>query len=297
MKKDILIAILVWLLSATVAHHSVTITVANPIPIPVLLMPLEFINGTISVDDTELVARVDGAYPFINIEYRIVEMYYPVPPNVANISVKIDEMQLSWVYSTDNYPTIMGDWPMIKWVISPVPDNFTISVHYAHSVPMMSRNWTFLYAMGTGKYLSTYAKQTTAYVNIRLEANCTDLEVYTIGLTNETWIWNPADYQTAEENGTQVIALTVVSDLFRPLTEDFLMTFMTDLPAPWDMNDDGKTDMEDIGLVAHAFGSFPGTPRWNPSADITGQAYLAPDETVDMRDIALTSRHFGETHP
>jgi PKD repeat protein len=60
-----------------------------------------------------------------------------------------------------------------------------------------------------------------------------------------------------------------------------------------DINGDGVTDMRDIALAAHAFGSYPDTPRWNPDADITGPEYLVPDGTVDMRDVALIARHFG----
>ena len=55
-----------------------------------------------------------------------------------------------------------------------------------------------------------------------------------------------------------------------------------------DVNGDGKVDMQDIGIVARAFGTSPGAPRWNPAADVNG------DGTVDMRDIALVASHFGQ---
>jgi len=59
---------------------------------------------------------------------------------------------------------------------------------------------------------------------------------------------------------------------------------------------DGKCDMRDIYLVARAFGSYPGHPRWNPNVDITGPQGL-PDEKVDMRDVYLVARNFGKTEP
>lgn len=61
-----------------------------------------------------------------------------------------------------------------------------------------------------------------------------------------------------------------------------------------DINGDGKVDMKDIALVAAAFGTSPGHPRWNPEADITGPTYLVPDNKVDMRDVSLVAKNFGQ---
>jgi parallel beta-helix repeat protein len=59
---------------------------------------------------------------------------------------------------------------------------------------------------------------------------------------------------------------------------------------PGDLNMDGKVDMKDIVLAARAFGEFPGRPRWNPMADEN------EDGIVDLRDIALIARNFGKTY-
>jgi len=61
-----------------------------------------------------------------------------------------------------------------------------------------------------------------------------------------------------------------------------------------DINGDGKVDMKDIALVAAAFGTYPGHPRWNPDVDITGLTYLVPDNRVDMRDVSLVAKNFGQ---
>lgn len=60
-----------------------------------------------------------------------------------------------------------------------------------------------------------------------------------------------------------------------------------------DINHDYKVDMKDIGIAAHAFGTVPGDPRWNPIADITGPVTWVPDGRVDMRDIGVIARNFG----
>ena len=59
----------------------------------------------------------------------------------------------------------------------------------------------------------------------------------------------------------------------------------------YDINDDDKIDMIDIGIVTRAFGSHPGHPRWNSEADVN------QDDKVNLRDISLVAKHFGETTP
>jgi hypothetical protein len=56
-----------------------------------------------------------------------------------------------------------------------------------------------------------------------------------------------------------------------------------------DINGDDTVDMLDIAIVARAFGSYPGHPRWNPQADLNG------DGVVDMIDLAMVAINFGKT--
>jgi hypothetical protein len=65
---------------------------------------------------------------------------------------------------------------------------------------------------------------------------------------------------------------------------------------PGDLNGDRKIDMRDLAIVAKAFGSSPGNPRWNPLADITGSIALVPDGKVDMRDISFVAKQFGQSY-
>jgi hypothetical protein len=51
--------------------------------------------------------------------------------------------------------------------------------------------------------------------------------------------------------------------------------------------------MKDVGISAKAFGHA----SLNPHADITGSEPLVPDGKVDMRDISLIAKHFGERYP
>lgn len=49
--------------------------------------------------------------------------------------------------------------------------------------------------------------------------------------------------------------------------------------------------MLDTAIVARAFGSYPGDPRWNPLADVN------KDHKVDMLDVALSGQQLREISP
>lgn len=66
--------------------------------------------------------------------------------------------------------------------------------------------------------------------------------------------------------------------------------------SPCDINHDLKVNMRDIGKSAVAFGTRPGDAMWNPHADITGPEPLVPDGKVNMQDIALVAKHFGQNY-
>jgi len=219
----------------------------NPIPTPTLLMPEEYIDALVFVDSGGLFALVEGVYPFANVGISSVKMYYPVPPDATGIRVLIDGEELPWSYVTCRcefppiYPTAVGDYRVIKWEIPSVPDRFTIKVHYRHEVPQVDGRYAFLYAMGTGRFLDYYAKETVAQVKVRLELGFADLEV----LTDH----NPVDYGLDQEAGEGVITLAVQSEPFRPLTEDLLIRFNRILSVPEAIDADGDGRISDREML------------------------------------------------
>jgi hypothetical protein len=57
-----------------------------------------------------------------------------------------------------------------------------------------------------------------------------------------------------------------------------------------DINGDGRVDMLDIAMVAHAFGTHEGDLRWIPAADISSVYMWIPDGAVDMFDVAMVAK-------
>ena len=217
------------LLSPVFITGFITPVTANPIPTPIIMMPYEYIEATVSLDEGVMTAKVNGTYTFENLGYDFVTMDYPVPPDSEGISVRINETLLDWDIIDAIYPTVIGTFTMIRWLIEPVPNHFNITTYYEHPVPLLDGNYTFLYAMGTGRFLADYPKVTTAYVTIRIDmdvAHPETLNLYTIEHSNGTWIWKPANYTATPENGTWKITSTFQSGDFEPLEEDLLLTFI-----------------------------------------------------------------------
>jgi hypothetical protein len=58
-----------------------------------------------------------------------------------------------------------------------------------------------------------------------------------------------------------------------------------------DINGDKRVDFRDIGIAAMAFGSSPGSPKWNLWADMN------EDGNVNLKDVALVAKGFGKRYP
>jgi hypothetical protein len=58
---------------------------------------------------------------------------------------------------------------------------------------------------------------------------------------------------------------------------------------PGDINGDGVVNVLDLRILADAFGSKPGDPRWNSKADLNG------DGKIDLSDLAILATHYGRT--
>jgi hypothetical protein len=65
------------------------------------------------------------------------------------------------------------------------------------------------------------------------------------------------------------------------------LTFLVIIPG--DVNHDGKVDLNDLAILAEAYGSRPSDPNWNPCADINNDQY------VGLSDLMILALHYGQT--
>jgi ABC-type transport system substrate-binding protein len=122
---------------------------------------------------------------------------------------------------------------------------------------------------------------TPDYYIIKVDAIITDLEVSTDNgatFTTITPSLNPFNGLVKTYNEWCIV--TARSDITGRLWKP------TILPK-WQTVPDLSVDGSDVIIAAKAFGSYPGSPRWNPAADITG------DFNVDGLDIIQIARDFG----
>lgn len=253
-----------------VNFQKVNVGKANPVPYPPLIgMPIEYINATISLVNGTLWAKVDGTYPLYKMYngsmdviilksgyYAIIHddslsTKYPIPPDSANISIKVNgkELNWSWVQEDNIYQTAFGDFQYISWVVEPVPKYFVLETHYEHPITVGDEKCTFLYPLITSPFLLPENSESYAYFNIKFNIECVDLQVYTIGtnrtwkwdawtasypivngyeydaLGNKTWIWNPINYQLTTESTSDKLSLEVLSETDKQDPGDLAITF------------------------------------------------------------------------
>jgi len=234
MRKKLAIAAILLsmlLISATAAVKIVHSEDANSFPTsPLITMPEEYVNYTITTVNGSLWAKIDGTYPLHVLFWQgALPLVYPTPPGTTNISLKMDETELSWSNFTEIYPdalhfTALGNWPMINCTIQPVPEYFTLKIHYEHPVPLINGTYTFLYDLNISPYLSEWSNKSTAYFTIRMETNYISLHVNAIS-TDETL--TPINYTTATDNAAETVTFPIVSEYSEPLLGDILVTFTT----------------------------------------------------------------------
>jgi hypothetical protein len=58
-----------------------------------------------------------------------------------------------------------------------------------------------------------------------------------------------------------------------------------------DLNSDFKVSLQDLVILANAYGSRPGDLNWNPNADIDGNGI------VDQTDANILAQHYGQHYP
>ncbi len=220
------VLLLICVLTLTLGGY----VVANPIPTPTLIMSREYISIEIIGFDNILRVKVVGVYPFKKLDFHKVKMYFPVPYNVDwdTIRVYVDDKPVKWRISDWKYETVIGNYPVIEWTISPVPKEFNVTVVYEQYVkPSKNGSFEILYAMATGRFLNkTYAKQCIAEIRISFNGLPLNYGVRIASILPPDMGFN-GGYTTEVEVKSgccREIIFRKASKPFSPLEEDILIT-------------------------------------------------------------------------
>jgi len=200
--------------------------------LPVLAMPVEYINYTITKVNGTLWAQVEGKYPlhFLDESHGVVScvpdelpMVYPAPPGTTNIHVWVNGTELKWSnWFYDKHHTSIGDWEMIYSVVSPVSEYFLLTIHYEHPVEVVNGSNLFLYDLNIRDYLTTLSNTSVAYFTVRFETGVSDVHAYTT-LTDS--FWNPKNFTSSSERNVETVAIEMRSVLGEQLAGDLVVMF------------------------------------------------------------------------
>jgi len=151
-----------------------------------------------------------------------------------------------------------------------------------------------------GAYAETF--NITAHANTIIIDTLTNITLSSGDSTTLTFTWNTTGVAkgnyTITAEATQLPGETDTLDNTR--TDGWIIVAMIGditggTPNVMDFIPDGKVDMKDIGVIARYFGqNVPPAPS---NCDITGPTIGVPDDKIDMRDIGTVARNFGKTDP
>ncbi len=137
----------------------------------------------------------------------------------------------------------------------------------------------------TGNMMDTISLEASAEVGIEgsvlgtLSESSIELEA---GASAEVTLMVTGDLFT--EPGDYAISVTATSGTDNTMTTEVTTTTTVEMPTPWDVNDDGVVNIQDLVLVADQFGES--------GEDLKGD--LNGDGTVNIQDLVIVASHFGE---
>jgi hypothetical protein len=222
-----LIFVLVFLAAVDLVDHAA----ANPEAdtLPVLAMPEEYVNYTVTSVNGTLWAKIDGKYPIhvLTMDASCVlaelPMVYPTPPDTANFHVWVNGSEIAWSnWSYDTHHTAIGDWEMAYCVISHVSDFFLLTIHYEHPVEVVNGSSLFLYDLNIRDYLTELSNVSTAYFTVCFETAVSDVRAYT---TLTDTVWNPKNFTSNTGCGVETVTIEMRSVLGEQLAGDLVVMF------------------------------------------------------------------------
>jgi hypothetical protein len=238
MKLALIIAVFCILSIFHVAGTRSCSVSGNPEPfLPLLAMPEEYIDYTITRINGTLWAKISGTYPIhLLVESNdasqcsapeVLPMVYPIPPGTTNISVKLNGTELSWSNYTQTYPdalhhTAIGDWAMIYCLISPVSNHFVLTIHYEHPLAYVNGSYLFLYDLNIEPYLSSESNSSMAYFTVRFETEVSNVHVY---FAESDSVWNQKNFTRSIEEGVDIVTVQMHSVFGEMLAGDLVVMF------------------------------------------------------------------------
>ena len=181
---------------------------------------------------------------------------------------------------------------IVRIVEAPPSDIAVIDVKSFKTVVMQGYIMRVLVTVeNQGLYTETFS--VTAYVDT-IEINTKEITLESGASTTITFLWNSTGFNLYENYTVSAYSHPLPGEA--DTDDNSYIDGRVIVAIVGDAIPNGKVEMKDIGIVARAFGSYPGQPNWYPNADITGPEGI-PDDAIEMRDIGTIAKEFGKTYP
>jgi len=249
------------------------------------------------LNETNFTPRIivddEVGFVWVNVTYRSPAKpitTYP-PAALVTLTFQIDTMGCSVLDLHDTslvdpvgnpIPHEVNDGTVCSLIRDVAIINVTRSVTEAYAGKVVKINVT---AENKGNMSETF--DVKAYYDDHLIGTLAVVDLAPKENVTKVFDWNTTGVPPCHNYTVKAEAVAVPDEI--DLTNNIYIDGTVKIKLPGDLNGDGKVDMLDIAIIAKAFGSWPGHPRWNPAADIT------EDGIVDMRDVGLAAKNFGIT--
>jgi hypothetical protein len=227
--------------------------------------------------------------------------YFNTSCDFSNITISKDALNQKFRVFIDGNPTAYTAWENVTYISL----NFTYT-HSAHSFLLETFNEYSFNVSRHGERSDVHVVTDSCITGFAFDESLEQMSFNATGLPGTVGYSN-VTFPKNLLNGTYTV---LVNNFATPYTLSensthffiyFSYSHSTDVikmmpTVLGDITGDRKVDIRDIAIAALAYGSFPGYPKWNPIADITGSVYLKPDSRIDIRDIALIASNYGKTY-
>jgi hypothetical protein len=134
-----------------------------------------------------------------------------------------------------------------------------------------------------------------AWVNETITFNATQSHSPNGNITSYTWNFGDENVTTTQEaiinytfskEGRHIVTLEITDEAHLRAS----ISNVVNVTRRTDLNKDGTVNIMDIAIVAKAYGSKTGDPKWNPIADVA-----EPYGEINILDTATVAKDYGKT--
>jgi hypothetical protein len=152
-------------------------------------------------------------------------------------------------------------------------------IDVATSKTVIGQGFNLNISVTVGNYaVETKTFNVTVYANATAIATFRNITLPSRNSTTLTFAWDTTDFDKGNYT-VKAVAST---------SENMPVNCWVCVVTPGDVNADGKVNIEDVMVMARAFGSYVGNSRYDPNADING------DGKISIEDIFIIAKTFGK---